>query len=623
GSFLFMGPTGVGKTESALTLAEHLFGARDRVVRFDMSEYGYPGAAARLVGGPRGEGDLTRKVREHPFCVLLFDEVEKADAEVFDLLLQVLGEARLTDQAGRTADFRNTVVLMTSNLGVETFKSSVGFGGPAPRSFREHFLAEAERFFRPEFFNRIDHIVPFMPLERTAIEAITRRELSAFLTREGLRQRDLRVELADDVHDWIAARGVEPRYGARPLKRLIEQRVAAPLARFLSGTTVPTGARLSIAAEGEALRFAAHEGGKARAAAASQLRRLLDAIGGLRDRLQRWLNSTPYRELAAAIRLLDRLSQTRNFWEDRERAEQRMRHTQRDRDLRDAFADLNARVAGLEDLAYEAWAARNAEPYPLFVEELDAIEATLAAHELALYARRFVRPDRALLYCQASADGLPFLRRLYETWLAIAAERGWQVSARFAVEDPKHIAARDAKAATKEGEGTVHRGRRARRSQDREAWSWQSAGELTPPTQGEDEASQRKRREQFLMLALGGEPEAVRALRFEGEHAAALLAGESGVHEQQGVSGSPRVRVRFADRADTVKHPLDLAAEWVDRRKRIVHEGQRLVRDLDLDLAIPLEPRLHKIYQRFMDAHRYDEVFGPGSHRLFSRRGTR
>ncbi|MCA9543560.1 MAG: ATP-dependent Clp protease ATP-binding subunit, partial [Myxococcales bacterium] len=150
GSFLFVGPTGVGKTEMAKALAEFLFGRKDRLTRFDMSEFVRPDSVHRFLGDAGEEGLLIGQIRRQPFCVLLLDEVEKAHPAVFDVLLQVLGEARLTDQAGRTADFRNTVVLMTSNLGVETFKRRPGFGrAPTADAFKQHFLAEAERFFRP------------------------------------------------------------------------------------------------------------------------------------------------------------------------------------------------------------------------------------------------------------------------------------------------------------------------------------------------------------------------------------------------------------------------------------------------------------------------------------------
>lgn len=247
GSFLLLGPTGVGKTESALCLAEYLFGDAKRLTRFDMSEYADPGGAARLVGLYGAEGALARKVREQPFGVLLFDEVEKADGGVHDLLLQVLGEGRITDATGRTVDLRNAIVVMTSNLGADTAGRATGFNDPRAAATHEaHYRAAAAAFFRPELMNRIDHVVPYRPLDLDTIRAIARRALDEALAREGVARRGVTVRYDDAVIDALAALGVDPRYGARPLKRTIERVVVAPLAGLLaaSGSDPPKFLRL-------------------------------------------------------------------------------------------------------------------------------------------------------------------------------------------------------------------------------------------------------------------------------------------------------------------------------------------------------------------------------------------
>lgn len=248
GSFLLLGPTGVGKTESALALAEYLFGDAKRLVRFDMSEYADPGSAARLVGLYGSDGALARKVREQPFGVLLFDEVEKADGGVHDLLLQVLGEGRITDATGRTVDLRNAIVVMTSNLGADTARRAPGFVDARDTGSQEaHYRAAAAAFFRPELLNRIDHVVPYRPLDAVTVRTITRRALDEALAREGITRRGVTVRYDDAVVDALAAMGIDPRYGARPLKRTIERRVVAPISALLAirGADAPTSIALT------------------------------------------------------------------------------------------------------------------------------------------------------------------------------------------------------------------------------------------------------------------------------------------------------------------------------------------------------------------------------------------
>lgn len=233
-SLLFLGPTGVGKTEMAKSLAEFLFRDRQRMIRIDMSEYADYVSVERLIGGVEGaEGVLTARVREQPFGIVLLDEFEKAHPRFFDLLLQVLGEGRLTDASGRLADFRNSVIVMTSNLGSESFgQEHVGFGGRdrSSEGAEVHFLREVQEFVRPEFFNRIDRIVPFLPLSEDALEEIAQRELGSLKRREGIQHRDLALKFTDALVDEVVRLGYDPRYGARPIKRAIDRHLLAPLA---------------------------------------------------------------------------------------------------------------------------------------------------------------------------------------------------------------------------------------------------------------------------------------------------------------------------------------------------------------------------------------------------------
>ncbi|MEZ4322284.1 MAG: AAA family ATPase [Myxococcota bacterium] len=234
-TLLFVGPTGVGKTETAKALAQYLFGDASRLLRFDMSEVHGPGALQRLVGGGgRPDGDLTRAVANQPFSVVLLDEIEKAGPEVFDLLLQVLGEGRLTNAVGQTTDFRNTVVVMTSNLGVSASRRRTGFARDDSEADATHYRRAAERFFRPEFFNRIDRIVPFRELGRMDVAPLVQRIVGRVLGRRGLRRSGVIVHLDPPMRDWIAEIGFDPVYGARSLQRVVERELTVPLARLLA-----------------------------------------------------------------------------------------------------------------------------------------------------------------------------------------------------------------------------------------------------------------------------------------------------------------------------------------------------------------------------------------------------
>ncbi|HVH98957.1 MAG TPA: AAA family ATPase [Enhygromyxa sp.] len=237
GVYLFTGPTGTGKTEMAKALAEYLFGDENRLVRLDMSEYNVPGAAARLIGDRYSpEGLLTSRVRAQPFCVVLLDEVEKADPSVLNLMLQLFDDGRLSDAAGDVADFRHAVVIMTSNLGARSNTSMVGFGGSAGnRAAVMHDIAKAVReFFPPELFNRIDRVVEFRPLDEAAARAIARKELARLLGRRGLAERSSFVRTTDAVLAKIVREGFNPRDGARSLKRWLEDNLGSLLVETLT-----------------------------------------------------------------------------------------------------------------------------------------------------------------------------------------------------------------------------------------------------------------------------------------------------------------------------------------------------------------------------------------------------
>ena len=246
GSFIFLGPTGVGKTELCKALAEAMFGDENAMIRLDMSEYMEKHTVSRMVGSPPGYvgydegGQLTEKVRRKPYAVLLFDEIEKAHPDVFNLLLQILEDGVLTDGQGRRVDFRNTVIIMTSNVGARliTEHRSLGFGGAAnaaddagQRRIRDDVMGELKKTFRPEFLNRVDDIIVFRQLTKEDIHEIARRMLTSLDKR--LKDMDITVQVTDAAVEAIAAEGFDPVYGARPLRRAIQSRIEDPLAEKL------------------------------------------------------------------------------------------------------------------------------------------------------------------------------------------------------------------------------------------------------------------------------------------------------------------------------------------------------------------------------------------------------
>src|ERR687893_736531 len=256
GSFVFLGPTGVGKTELARTLAEYLFGDQESMIRLDMSEYMERHTVSRLVGSPPGYvgydegGQLTEKVRRRPYSVVLFDEIEKAHPDVFNIMLQILEDGQLTDAQGRSVDFKNVVIIMTSNVGAQTINKtkSLGFGsddaGLSYKEMKGRVTSELRKIFRPELLNRIDEIIVFHKLEREDMRHII--EIQIKRLRQQLVERDVTIEFTNEALDKLAEDGYDPAFGARPLRRVLQRMIEDPMSEMILRGEVPNGSKVII-----------------------------------------------------------------------------------------------------------------------------------------------------------------------------------------------------------------------------------------------------------------------------------------------------------------------------------------------------------------------------------------
>lgn len=619
GVYLFIGPTGVGKTQLAKTLAGYLFGDERRMLRFDMSEYSDPAAVRRLIGLPGmgrdgGEGELTRAVRAQPFCVLLLDEFEKADPQIFDIFLQVLGEGRLSDASGATTSFQNAIVIMTSNLGASA-REQRGLGlAPGSAELKvlgaesakegadtqlsalntRYWVRRVEQHFRPEFVNRIDQIVSFTALDEAAMRTIASREIGDVLLREGFVRRNVLVEIDANVVDLLLEHGFTATYGARPLKRAIERLLVLPLARYLASRDKPGGDLLRLRRAGDQVELVAASLASAEVNVSADVAApLLDGalVGGTRRRvddkslaegfaeLRRKLQDWGEREAVVAMRdeRASALAATNKptFWDDGDQAratlarfyflDRLLKRVQQLSDRAEYLEELSGLVQRQRDPRYRADLA---EGYVGLERDVAFLEVELLCAHLEGNHRAVLRVRRLGAPLRSDEAGEPWASQLAAMYLRWAARKGYETGL-FALE-PLPEAERRSEALL--GRFYPHR------------WRAIDTADL-------DEA--------LRQLGRIGEASEL-ALGFGGTNVYGFLKGETGVHRRSDKKASGERVQRLAE-VTVSAIGGDEPDLWLDKLllARAMEEQERAAMNKKQLAALPQppEPAVVRVYQ--------------------------
>ncbi len=402
-SFLFVGPTGVGKTEMAKLLASFMFGSREKMVRFDMSEYSNPNAVGRLTGlSYNQDGTLTSAVRRNPFSVLLFDEIEKADASFYDLLLQILGEGRLTDSRGKLVNFCSTIIIMTSNIGAKQFQTDrIGWSKNTDLvEISDHFTTAVQKHFRPELYNRIDKIIPFHPIGKEVVQFVVQREIELLKKREGIKYRRMDLSIQEEVIEHLAIVGYDPKYGARQLQRTIQNQLTIPLSQQLNLHDFDDQLIVDILLKDDKIAFQIEADPLKIDLLIEELERIewTDHVSDLRRAIYKLQEGKYYISLVSKLYIFEQKKSKlkSKFWERQKNADEYayFLHT------KERVDELTRRIEDKEKML--ALMAMDLKPYNLRItEETKLWEKDYLALKLELYKRMHPKSD----YCYLSIYG--------------------------------------------------------------------------------------------------------------------------------------------------------------------------------------------------------------------------
>lgn len=415
-SFLFIGPTGVGKTELAKVLAQFMFGNRQRMTRFDMSEFSDPYTVMRLIGTDYfSDGLLTSAVRREPFCVLLFDEIEKANATFYDLLLQILSEGRLTDNQGKVVNFCSTIIIMTSNIGAESLQNSkIGWSNTIQKGeAAHHFLNAVQKHFRPELFNRMDEVIPFEPLDPLTIRFVVEREIQLFRQREGIRYRRMDLNIEASVLDFIGEKGYHPRYGARYLQRVLRERLILPLSKTLNHYDPDDHLLINLTISDNDVKFEVQDDPLGLELLIEELEKMSQAnhASSLRRQINRLQDGHLYARLLSELDHLEFEKKQKKFWKNTLKVSQYTDFLQ----IKSKVEELSSEMETLETtFSMSSLGMQSYEPQ--LIEKVDTWEKSLFDTKLQLYSG--LHPQHSIcfvgIYGTALREVVQFYQEIFQ-----------------------------------------------------------------------------------------------------------------------------------------------------------------------------------------------------------------